>query len=465
MRLLVAAAVSFALAFAVTVSAHPGIPPNIEKRIPKKTPGFDARRAPPSVIELGRRIFESETFGGNGRTCATCHRASENFALSPADVARRPDSDPLFVHEQRPELRDLEDAVALRERALICENLDGFDRPCVLRASPHLFGLGLSTAPEPGVPVTHTLGWGGDGSPGDGSLRNFVVGAIVQHMPKRLDRVPDVDFRMPTAVEMDALLAFQLSLGRRETPIVDPALSGALVFLDPDVRAGQVLFAGMPSRQGTRRCSGCHTGGGALNDLDQNEQRANALELSPDAAPCHFPDAPGDGGFGTEPVRVVDRATFCRNGASGPVEFRGNSHFSTPSTIEAADTAPFFHDHSANTMEEVVEFYATDTFNDSITGAGNGFLIPVQNRNQIAAFVRALNVLENIRSTIAAIETGNRATARRDVRDAIAVLGQGVLRPYQTTALPALRRARAALVARPALALAELERARAAIAR
>jgi cytochrome c peroxidase len=465
MRLLVVAAVSFALAFAATVVAHPGIPDRIERRIPKRTPGFDARRAPPSVVEQGRRIFERETFGGNGRTCATCHAAAENFALSPADVARRPPSDPLFVFERVPALAGLENGRALRERALILENLDGFDQPGVLRASPHLFGLGLSINPEPGVPVTHTLGWGGDGSPGDGALRSFVVGAIVQHMPRSLLRREGIDFRMPTAAEMDALLAFQLSLGRRTTPIVDPALPGALEFLDPDVRAGQVLFAGMPSRQGTRRCSGCHTGGGALNDLDQNEQRANALELSPDAAPCHFPGAPGDGGFGLTPVRIVDRATFCRNGATGPVEFRGNSHFSTPSTIEAADTGPFFHDHSARTMEEVVEFYASDTFNDSITGAGNGFLIPTQNRNQIAAFVRGLNLNENIRSAIAALSSGDRSTARRDVADAIRVANEGALRPFRRTVLPALLRARSALQARPATARVELERARAAIAR
>ena len=83
-------------------------------------------------------------------------------------------------------------------------------------------------------------------------------------MPKSLNRVEDVDFRMPTASELDALEAFQLSLGRSTTPIVNPTLPGALVFLDPDVKVGQTIFHGMPSEKGVRSCSGCHNGGGAL---------------------------------------------------------------------------------------------------------------------------------------------------------------------------------------------------------
>ena len=49
--------------------------------------------------------------------------------------------------------------------------------------------------------------WSGDGAPADGSLRSFAVGAVIQHFTKRLDRVPDVDFRLPTDEELDALEA------------------------------------------------------------------------------------------------------------------------------------------------------------------------------------------------------------------------------------------------------------------
>ena len=36
----------------------------------------------------GRRLFEEETFGGNGRTCVTCH-SRETGTISPQDVQAR----------------------------------------------------------------------------------------------------------------------------------------------------------------------------------------------------------------------------------------------------------------------------------------------------------------------------------------------------------------------------------------
>ena len=49
----------------------------------------------------GRRLFRKETFGGNGRTCETCHSRSTG-TLSPDDVQERLDedpNDPLFLHD------------------------------------------------------------------------------------------------------------------------------------------------------------------------------------------------------------------------------------------------------------------------------------------------------------------------------------------------------------------------------
>jgi hypothetical protein len=467
------AVVAIGLTLAPDVSAHQGVPPEIVNRIPRPLPGAAGRLRLPSQIALGKRLFEKETFGGNGRTCATCHAEEENFALSPADVRRRPPGDALFVFERFPGLEGLENGEALREKALILENVDGFLQPGVLRAVPHIMGLGQSINPEDNHPLTHATGWGGDGSPGNGSLRNFAVGAVVQHFTRSLDRILDVDFRMPTAEELEAMEAFQLSIGRQTTPVIDPNIPGFLVFSDTNVTDGQTLFAGMRSRKGTRRCSGCHTGGGALNDVGENEQRANGNEVSAGAPTCFFPSAPGDGGFGDGQrfgtIETRDRSTFCTNGATGPVTFRGNRFFSTQTAIEAADTLPAFHDNSANSLEEVVDFYRSDVFNDSITGAGNGFLIDDRERDQIALFMRVMNVLENIRSALQALPVGvvrpDAATARRDVADAIKVLGQGNLRAYETTALPALVSAQQLLrVNQTALARAELERARGLIA-
>jgi cytochrome c peroxidase len=49
----------------------------------------------------GRRLFDRETFGGNGRTCLTCH-SEDTGTVSPEDARRRfriNRHDPLFVHD------------------------------------------------------------------------------------------------------------------------------------------------------------------------------------------------------------------------------------------------------------------------------------------------------------------------------------------------------------------------------
>ena len=77
-----AAAGLFAMTTFVSVSAEPA--------------GGDRANA-----QAGKHLFERATFGGNGRTCSTCH-AGESGTISPADAraryARNPD-DPLFLHD------------------------------------------------------------------------------------------------------------------------------------------------------------------------------------------------------------------------------------------------------------------------------------------------------------------------------------------------------------------------------
>ena len=52
-------------------------------------------------LQEGRRLFDVETFGGNGRTCRTCHsKATGTFtpAEAVARLAEDP-NDPLFLHD------------------------------------------------------------------------------------------------------------------------------------------------------------------------------------------------------------------------------------------------------------------------------------------------------------------------------------------------------------------------------
>jgi hypothetical protein len=58
-------------------------------------------------VAQGENLFNGETFQGNGRTCASCHIASLNFALPPSNIQSRFSNvsatfDPLFIGETNP---------------------------------------------------------------------------------------------------------------------------------------------------------------------------------------------------------------------------------------------------------------------------------------------------------------------------------------------------------------------------
>src|SRR6187549_1410833 len=48
------------------------------------------------AVADGADLFFRETFGGNGRTCGTCHRAENNLALDVDFISDLPDDDKLF---------------------------------------------------------------------------------------------------------------------------------------------------------------------------------------------------------------------------------------------------------------------------------------------------------------------------------------------------------------------------------
>jgi len=363
--------------------------------------------APPTLEERGRDIFFTETFGGNGRTCGTCHRAEDNFGLSPAFIATLPADDPLFVAETVPELaRGFEAPRQMRANGLILENLDGFedlDNKFVLRGVPHTLALRTSVTSGDG-PRT---GWGGDGAPGDRSLRSFAVGAVIQHFTKSTNRMAGVDFRLPTEEELDALEAFMLSTGRQEDLVLPLQLT------DARVQRGQALFLDNT----VARCNVCHFNAGA---------NANPAIFGADVGNRNFntgvedlPDIPG---------RTGDPPAPRDDGLNIP----GDGTFNTPPLVEAADTAPFFHNNARATLEEAVAFYNSDAFNNSPSGRAGRIALTQEQVNDIAAFLRALNALENIRQGEAyvrmAIERGQDRgaeplrLAREEIQDAVQVL-------------------------------------------
>ena len=414
---------------------------------------------PEDPATAGERIFFNETFDGNGRTCGTCHRAEDNFGITPAFIATLPPDDPLFIAESDPDLAtNFENPRLMRELAMILENQDGFgdlENDFNMRGVPHTLALRNSIDSAAG-PQT---GWSGDGSPGDGSLRSFAVGAVIQHFPKTLNRIAGVDFRLPTDEELDALEAFQLSLGRQDDLSLPLSLKGVVV------ARGQEIFMDRASG----KCNACHFNAGANGDPGI---------FGPDAGNLNFDTGVED--LPDQPADLTGERVPPDDGRGIP----GTGEFNTPTVVEAADTGPFFHNNSVETIEGAVAFYNGDAFNNSPAGlliqgaTGSGINLDATQVVAVAAFLRVINVLENIRASDDLLDRAYPSFAitqeRQDtlldratfeIEDGIQVLAGGGLHPEAAADLEnALSLVRRAIAERANQRRPYVEQARAALA-
>jgi hypothetical protein len=277
-------------------------------------------------------------------------------------------------------------------------------------------------------------GWSGDGAPGDGSLREFTTGAVVQHLTKTLERRPGIDFRLPTPAELDAIEAFMLSLGRQQDLTLPLPLTGTVA------RRGQEIFLD----DGLGKCNLCHANAGA-NGIRNGQIVGN---LNFDTGVENLPDQPAD---------LTGELVPPDDGFGTP----GDGTFNTPPLVEAADTGPFFHNDVVETIEGAVAFYTSRAFAQSPAGrflastdpAGVAIALDATQVVAVAGFLRVINALENIRQALALLDTSakdghfGRPRARRLLRlaraeteDAIMVLAGGGLHPE---AVERLRRASA----------------------
>ena len=382
------------------------------------------------LVLRGERLFFEETFDGNGRTCGTCHRAEDNFGLTSAFIATLPDDDALFVAETNPNLaQNFENPVLMRALAVILENQDGFEdlpNDFNMRGVPHTLALPTSVA-SPQGPRT---GWSGDGAPSDGSLRSFSTGAVIQHFPLTTNRVAGVDFRLPSDDELDAIEAFMLSLGREEDLDLPLALKGVVP------ARGQEIF--LDNTLG--KCNACHFNAGANGD---------PAIFGPDAGNLNFDTGVED--LPDQPADLTGELNPPDDGFGTP----GDGTFNTTPLVEAADTGPFFHNNSVETIEGAVAFYNGDSFNNSPAGrllaraTGIGINLDGTQVVAIAAFLRVINALEHIRGTIELLEQSrqvdrNRARvllgrAGEEAMDAIFVLKGGGLHPEAVSGLEVAR--------------------------
>ena len=379
------------------------------------------------MIAFGEELFFEDTFDGNGRTCGTCHPMENNFTIDPDFIADLPDDDPLFVAEFNPKLAQLENPALMRQFGLILENVDGLDNPTqkfVMRGVPHTLGLPTSLLRDaniPGVFPAEMTGWSGDGAPGGGTLRDFATGAVTQHFTKTLKRKPGKDFRLPNDEELDAMEAFQLSLGRQ----MDPDLS-TLMLQSQDAQTGKNIFVnGTENMAAPGKCSACHRNGGALNTPNGENRNFNTgVENLPKPTP--MAGIPRDGGFGTASVNPAG----CTDAPSPNCGF-GNGSFNTPPLVEAADTGPFFHNNIIDNIEDAVDFFNSSQFNTPfLISIGANILLDPTQVTQVATFLRVINALENIRSAIqfdnSAMGASNFGRAKKSLRVALAELQDAI---------------------------------------
>ncbi len=342
---------------------------------------------------VGANLFFRGTFGGNGRTCATCHRVDDNLTIDPKFISTLPPTDPLFVAEFDSDLKDLEKPPQMHQFSLILENVDGFDPDprthFVLRSVPHTLSLATSvTRPPDGVnPPADRTGWSGDGAPGPGALRDFMTGAIRQHYTKTLARVAGTDFQLASDAQLDQIDRFMRRIGRSK----ELALS-TVVMSDSGADAGRNKFLAVG-------CDACHNNAGANASFGGGGNRNfnTGVESSRNPALAAFPQ---DGGFGT-----------IASTPSGPF---GNGTFNVPPLIEAADTGPFFHTATsivgasahnvatATTIEEAIAFYTSPAFRN----APDGFpivLAPADIDN-VGRFLRGINAAFSAAIAIARLD-------------------------------------------------------------
>lgn len=310
----------------------------------------------------GKRLFERETFGGNGRTCLTCH-SRETGTVSPQDAQHRfamNPADPLFLADGSDDgqghgsTRMRQDATVL-VRIALPENVSLADDPS---ARSVVLRRGVpSTLNTPALdPVLMS-----DGRQPD--LRGQARGAILDHAQAT---------REPRAEQLAQIAAFQQSPGFFSSGTM---LKLAYFGTTPQLPAGRTaaeqrgrrFFVDAPPQGDfkTGLCSACHSGP-MLNETNEfvpappfrrggRFQSVGVSEFNVAGNPVRefvFRNADGS----TTRVASPDPGRALITGNAQDAE--SLNAFKIPPLWGVARTAPYFHDNSARTLEDVARHYA-----------------------------------------------------------------------------------------------------------
>jgi cytochrome c peroxidase len=314
----------------------------------------------------GKRLFEREMFGGNGRTCSSCH-SSATGTISPIEAQKRFNAnarDPLFLHDGSDDghghgaSRMLNDATVLVEIPLP-PNVSLTDDPAarsvvVRRGIP-------STVNTPALDRVLMM----DGRQPD--LESQAASAIAGHAQAK--RAP-TDSEIRGIAEFEATDdAFFSSPALRDFARGGPAPQLPQGRTDAEKR-GRRFFEDVTDLADLKHgaCAACHSGP-MLNETNEllfavakvpvhtRFQSVRVSELNDARNPVHEfvftnPDNTTTRFISPDPGRALITGIGKESG-----QFDNVNAFKIPTLWGVNRTAPYFHDNSARTLEEVVAHY------------------------------------------------------------------------------------------------------------
>ena len=346
-----------------------------------------------------RQLFERETFGGNGRTCLTCHgrksgtvapeEAQNRFSANPAD--------PLFVHDGSDDghghgvERILEHATILVEIPLP-PNVRLADDPTA-RSVTLRRGI-PTTLNTPALDPILML----DGR--DPDLETQALDAIHAHFQNTEE---------PTEEDLRNLAEFQRTSRFFSSPILRKFAHGGPPpelpqgYTDSEKR-GRLFFEDRPLASPDQKagaCAVCHSGP-MLNQTNQffpvpvppgsRFQSVAVSELNAMGNPVRdfiFTNPDGSETL----VRSPDPGRALITGDAQSPFFDSVNAFKIPSLWGVRRTAPYFHDNSAKTLEAVAAHYA-NFFALISTPPGGGdpaLVLTEQDQADIVAYMKLLD--------------------------------------------------------------------------
>lgn len=340
----------------------------------------------------GRRLFRHETFGGNGRTCQTCH-SNVTGTVSPEDARRRfaeNRRDPLFVHDGSDDgighgiSRMLHDATVLVK----------IDLPLNVSLADDLSARSVTV--RRGIPTTlntpaldSVLMWDGR----EPNLASQARNAIHNHAQS--DFVSDAEMQRIADFEKSAEFFSSPALRRFARGGPPPQLPEG--YTESEKR-GRRFFVDAPLA-GDRKnglCAVCHSGP-MLNQTNQfapppirpglRFQSVLVSELNTAGNPVReFIFENPDGTKKT--IKSPDPGRALITGQSQNAQFDNVNAFKIPTLWGIRHTAPYFHDNSAKTLEDVVAHY--NKFFEIAT-APNPVVLTEQDQKDMVAYMKLLN--------------------------------------------------------------------------